>query len=235
MVSVIKKQYVIVMRKKNLLTTRKKIRPSSRKWLERHINDPLVQRAQKEGLRSRAAYKLIEINEKFRILKPHQTVVDLGAAPGGWSIVAAKQSIRHTADGQKKGQIIALDILPFSPIADVMQITEDFTSINAEIQLIEALNNQKADVIMSDIAPNMTGNTITDRMRTELLTEYVLDFAIKTLTINGSLVVKIFQGGYSKEFKTIVEKHFSFLRHFKPQASRNQSAEIYLIAKKFHN
>ena len=195
---------------------------SSQQWLKRQLNDPFVIRAKMEGFRSRAAYKLVEIQEKFKLLKSGMNIIDLGAAPGGWSQVAAPII-------GKKGTIVAIDLLPFEPIVGVIQAQMDFYDESAPEQITEMLGT-KADLVMSDMAANTTGHTATDDLRIMDLCERSFDFAISVLKPGGHFVAKILRGGTENELLAKVKQKFSVVKHFKPKSSRADSTEIYLIA-----
>ena len=196
---------------------------SSRRWLDRHFKDEYVKRAQKEGYRSRAVYKLLEIQDRDRIIAPGMKVVDLGAAPGGWSQAAGRLV-------GKRGKVVALDILPMEPIPDVTIIQGDFRAQGQLARLREALGGDKVDLVMSDLAPNVSG-TAADQPRMIYLCELTLDLARQEVKPGGALVVKIFQGegfdGYLKELRSA----FTRVVSRKPKSSRAHSRELYLVAK----
>jgi 23S rRNA (uridine2552-2'-O)-methyltransferase len=198
---------------------------SSQKWLERQLNDPYVARAKREGYRSRAAFKLIEIDEKYHILKAGQRIVDLGAAPGGWSQIAA------TKVGPK-GKVVGIDLLPIDPMAGVDFIELDFLDESAPGKLIELLGGP-ADVVMSDMAANTTGHKKTDHLRIIGLAEAAIYFAREILAPGGAFVAKVFQGGTEGQLLTDLKRDFSVVRHVKPAASRTDSAELYVLATGF--
>ncbi len=198
---------------------------SSRRWLERHLNDPYVASAQKEGYRSRAAYKLLELDERFQLLKPGMRILDLGAAPGGWSQVAAKRAGR-------KATIVALDILEFDPLDGVHILTMDFLADEAPEALRAALGG-KADLVLSDMAPSTTGHTGTDHIRIIALAEAAAQFALEVLAPGGAFVCKVFQGGTENDLLAAIKKSFAKVRHAKPPASRAESSETYLVAQGF--
>ena len=199
--------------------------PSSRAWLERQISDPYVARARREGYRSRAAYKLAEIDDRFHLLKPGARVVDLGAAPGGWSEVAAKR----VGAG---GRVVALDILDLKPIAGVEFIKLDFLDASAPERL-KTLLGGKADVVLSDMAANTTGHRQTDHLRIMALAEAAAYFAGEVLAPGGSFVCKVLQGGTEAALLAELKRDFSTVKHIKPPASRADSAELYLLARGF--
>ncbi|MCU7959790.1 MAG: 23S rRNA (uridine(2552)-2'-O)-methyltransferase RlmE [gamma proteobacterium symbiont of Bathyaustriella thionipta] len=199
---------------------------SSRRWLDRHFNDEYVKRAQRDGFRSRAIYKLMEIQQRDRLFKPGMRVVDLGAAPGSWSEYAAQQ----VGD---KGCVVALDILPMDSLADVTFIQEDFTQQAALEKLEHALQGQALDLVISDIAPNVTGQKAVDQPRSMYLVELALDFAAQTLKPNGAFVSKVFQGEGFDDFVRDLKSRFSRVVTRKPDASRAASREVYLVATGF--
>jgi len=198
---------------------------SSQKWLERQLNDPYVARAKREGYRSRAAFKLLEIDEKYKILKPGQRVVDLGAAPGGWSQIAA------TKVGAK-GRVVGIDLLPIDPLPGVDFIQLDFLDESAPGKLIEMLGGP-ADVVMSDMAANTTGHKKTDHLRIMGLAEAAIYFAREILAPGGAFLAKVFQGGTESQLLADLKRDFAVVRHVKPAASRADSAELYVLATGF--
>ncbi|MGD8907717.1 MAG: 23S rRNA (uridine(2552)-2'-O)-methyltransferase RlmE [Chromatiales bacterium] len=199
---------------------------SSRQWLDRHFKDAYVKQAQKAGYRSRAAFKLLEIQEKDRVIKAGMQVVDLGAAPGGWSQVA------RDLVGDK-GRVIALDILPMDPIAGVDIIQGDFRDEQPLVQLQSLLDGEPVDLVISDMAPNVTGMASVDQPRAMYLCELALDFARESLKPGGGFVIKVFQGaGFDEYFKSL-RQSFSRVVSRKPSSSRAKSREIYLVAMNF--
>ncbi|PCJ29566.1 MAG: 23S rRNA methyltransferase [Rickettsiales bacterium] len=208
--------------------TAKRRKPSSTRWLKRQLNDPYVAKAQLDGYRSRAAYKLIEINEKFNILKAGANVVDLGAAPGGWSQVAAK-IIRSDA-ASAKNKLIAIDLLPIGNIAGVISFEKDFFEDGAKEMITDALDGRLADIVLSDMASNTTGHSPTDHLRIMDLCENALVFALTILKPGGHFIAKIFRGGAEGDFLSMVKQNFKKVKHFKPDSSRKESSEFYLIA-----
>jgi 23S rRNA (uridine2552-2'-O)-methyltransferase len=198
-------------------------------WLQRQLNDPYVARAKAEGLRSRAAYKLIEINEKQKLLHKGMRVVDLGAAPGGWSQVAVP-IVGSTAE---KPLVVGIDYLDMDPIDGVILLKKDFTDDDAPQMLIDALGGHKADLVLSDMAAPTTGHRATDHLRIMHLVEIAADFAIQILAPGGAFVAKAFQGGTEHELLAMLKQHFTTTLHAKPPASRSESAETYLVAKGF--
>ncbi|NOX75541.1 MAG: 23S rRNA (uridine(2552)-2'-O)-methyltransferase RlmE [Gammaproteobacteria bacterium] len=203
---------------------------SSQDWLRRHFDDHYVKEAQKAGYRSRAVFKLLEIQEKDRILRPGLVVVDLGAAPGGWSQVAAPIVV---GKGDKGGEVIAMDILDIEPLKDVTFIQGDFTEQDVHEQLVATLNGRAVDLVMSDMAPNISGMKAVDQPRAMYLAELALDFVQSTLKPRGDFVSKLFQGegfdAYLKEVRGVFDK--VIVR--KPKASRPKSREVYLLARGF--
>jgi 23S rRNA (uridine2552-2'-O)-methyltransferase len=211
------------------LKTARKHRPSSQRWLERQLNDPYVAAAQREGRRSRAAFKLTELDEKHRLLKPGTRVVDLGAAPGGWSQVAAERV--QSVGG--KGTVIAIDISPMEPLPGVTVLHLDFLAEGAEDQLKELLPSGKADLVLSDMAAPTTGHTRTDHVRIMGLAEAAAAFAIDVLAPGGAFLAKVLQGGTERELLDLLKRSFTSVRHVKPPASRSDSAELYVLATGF--
>jgi len=199
--------------------------PSSRAWLERQISDPYVARAKREGFRSRAAYKLAEIDDKYRLLRPGAHVVDLGAAPGGWSEIAARRIGGH-------GRVIAIDILEMKPVAGVEFLQLDFLDETAPGRL-KAMLDGKADVVLSDMAANATGHRQTDHLRIMALAEAAAHFAREVLSEGGSFLCKVLQGGTEAALLAALKRDFASVKHVKPPASRSDSAELYLLARGF--
>ncbi len=199
---------------------------SSRRWLDEHFNDAYVKQAKKEGYRSRAAYKLLEINAKDKLIKPGMRVVDLGASPGGWSMVA-----RDLVG--LKGQVIALDILPMDPMAGVEFILGDFTEQTVLDQLLALLNNRVVDLVISDMAPNISGQKSVDQPKAMYLNELALDCAQQILAPNGAFLAKLFQGSGVDEFVLSMRKHFKQVKWRKPDSSRARSREIYVLGTGF--
>jgi 23S rRNA (uridine2552-2'-O)-methyltransferase len=203
----------------------KRRKPSSRAWLERQINDPYVARAKREGYRSRAAFKLAEIDDKFRLLKQGARVVDLGAAPGGWSEIAALR-----VGGA--GKVVALDILDMKPLAGVEFIHLDFLDA-AATERLKAMLGGEADIVLSDMAANATGHRQTDHLRIMALAEAAAQFAREVLAPGGSLLCKVLQGGTEAALLAGLKRDFASVKHIKPPASRTDSAELYLLARSF--
>jgi 23S rRNA (uridine2552-2'-O)-methyltransferase len=213
---------------KQRLKTARKRTLSSQKWLERQLNDPYVARARREGYRSRAAYKLIEIDEKYHLLKPGQRVVDLGAAPGGWSQVAA----RKVGSAEGRGRVVGIDLLPIDPLPGVDFVELDFLDEAAPKKLVERLGGA-ADVVMSDMAANTTGHKKTDHLRIVGLAEAAIQFARETLAPGGTFLAKVIQGGTESQLLADLKRDFATVRHVKPAASRSDSAELYVLATGF--
>ena len=196
---------------------------SSKSWLKEHFDDPYVQRAQREGYRSRACYKLLEIQEKDRLIKPGMILVDLGAAPGGWSQVAA-QLVGH------RGRVIASDILAMDSLADVEFVQGDFTEEAVFGQILAAINGQALDLVISDMAPNMSGMNAVDQPRSMYLVELALDMACQVLRPGGAFLSKVFQGEGFDVYHKALKQSFSRVVMRKPKASRARSREIYALA-----
>jgi 23S rRNA (uridine2552-2'-O)-methyltransferase len=201
---------------------------SSKQWLRRHVNDPYVQRSKREGYRSRSAYKLTEIDDRDKLLKPGMVVVDLGAAPGGWSQVVAKRVGRT-------GTIVAIDLLPMEPVPGVTVIEADFASSRGLAELERRLEGRKADIVLSDMAPNLTGIAVSDQARSMALAEIALDFALLHLQRHGALLVKIFQGAGYDDYLKRLRRAFEKVVVRKPDASRDESAEQFLLARRLKN
>jgi 23S rRNA (uridine2552-2'-O)-methyltransferase len=197
---------------------------TNKAWITEHVNDAYVQRARAEGWRSRAAFKLTEVDDKDKLLRPGMTVVDLGSAPGSWSQVAA----RRVAPG---GRLIALDLLPMDPLHGVHFIQGDFREDEVLQALADALEGRQVDLVLSDMAPNMSGIAVVDQARVMLLAELTLDFCAQHLKPGGDMLVKVFQGDGFMELRKALQEQFRTLQMRKPAASRNRSAEIYLLAR----
>ncbi|MEZ5691070.1 MAG: RlmE family RNA methyltransferase [Rickettsiales bacterium] len=214
------------------LTTRVKTargrKPSSTRWLQRQLNDPYVTKAKKEGYRSRAAYKLIELDDKFHFLKPTKTVLDLGAAPGGWTQVAADR-VKSTT---KKPLVIGVDILAMDEVAAATTIKLDFMADNAPKTITELIP-AGVDIVLSDMAPNTIGHKATDHIRIIAMVESAYYFAREILKKDGVFIAKVFQGGADKELLTQMRKDFTSVKHAKPKASRSDSSEMYVVAMGF--
>lgn len=197
---------------------------TSKAWMREHVNDPYVQKAKAEGYRSRAAYKLLELDKKDRLLAPGRLVVDLGAAPGSWSQVAvAKLGAR--------GRVVAVDILPMEPLPGVHFVQGDFREPEVLDALLLALGGRKADLVISDLAPNISGIAVSDQARAMHLAELALEFARQCLKPGGALLVKVFQGAGFTEFLRAMRKAFATVGSRKPEASRGRSSEMYLLGK----
>jgi 23S rRNA (uridine2552-2'-O)-methyltransferase len=201
---------------------------SSKLWLERQLNDPYVAQAKREGYRSRAAYKLIELDDKYRFLKVGMTVVDLGAAPGGWSQIAA----RRVGAANGKGKVVAIDLLKMPEIAGVSFAQLDFLEQDAPERLI-AMMGGRADVVMSDMAANTTGHRKTDQLRILGLVESAAAFACEVLNPGGTFLAKAFQSGADADLLAQLKRDFASVRHVKPAASRQDSSERYVLATGF--
>jgi len=196
---------------------------TSKQWMREHVNDPFVQLAQKEGYRSRAAYKLLEIDEKDHLLKQGMVVVDLGATPGGWSQIAAQKVGRG-------GKVIGLDLLPLDPLAGVDFIQGDFREDAVLKQLEDLLQGRPVGLVISDMAPNISGIVSADQARAMHLAELAMEFALEHLTPEGSFLVKVFQGAGFEEYLKQMRASFSRVVSRKPKASRDRSSEVYLLA-----
>jgi 23S rRNA (uridine2552-2'-O)-methyltransferase len=196
---------------------------SQQLWLRRQLNDPYVAAARAQGYRSRAAFKLIELDEKFHIIRPHANVVDLGAAPGGWTQVALQRGA---------ARVIGLDLLAIDEIPGATLLQGDFTDPDMPARLT-ALLNGPVDLVLSDMAPNTTGHTPTDHLRIMGLAELALDFATHVLAPGGAFVTKLFQGGSERQMLTTLKQKFATVRHAKPPASRKESSELYVVATGF--
>ena len=211
-----------------------KIKTKSKKvnkqWLQDHANDPYVKQAQRDGFRARAVYKLSEIDEQFKLLRPGQLVVDLGSTPGAWSqYIRRKFAGSGAAVGELKGRIVALDILEMEPIEGVHFIQGDFREDDVLAKLNEAIDGEAVDVVVSDMAPNLTGVTVTDTARVAYLVELAVDFALKHLKPEGALVTKVFHGSGYSELVELFRANFRVVKAVKPKASRDKSAETFLV------
>lgn len=207
---------------------------SNKNWLHDHINDPYVKLAQKEGYRARAAYKLKEIDEEEKLIRPGQIIVDLGATPGSWC-----QYVRNKLAGKEgggiHGKIIALDILPMEPVADVHFIQGDFTTEEVLSQLETALQGERVDLVLSDMAPNLSGIAVSDAARVEYLIELAIDFARHHLKPQGALLVKCFNGRGYDGLVHMFRDNFKTVQSKKPKASRDKSSEVFLLGKILKN
>lgn len=213
---------------KQRVKTARKRTVSQTRWLERQLNDPYVARAKREGYKSRAAFKLLEMDEKFKLFRPGQRVVDLGAAPGGWSQVAAAR----VGSKEGKGRVIGIDLLDIDPLPGVEFTVMDFLDEDAPDRLKAMLGGQ-ADVVMSDMAANATGHKKTDHLKIVALAELAIDFARQVLAPGGAFVAKVLQGGTEGTLLADLKRDFSVVRHVKPAASRADSAELYVLATGF--
>ena len=206
---------------------------SSKLWLERQLNDPYVARARREGFRGRAAFKLIEIDDKHRLLRKGARVIDLGAAPGGWSQVAAKRvGVAEGKGGETGGKIVAIDVLAMPPIPGVAFLQLDFLDPRAPDQLKQMLGGP-ADVVLSDMAANATGHSRTDHLKIMALAEAAAEFAGEVLSPGGAFLCKVLQGGTEASLLATLKRDFTAVKHLKPAASRTDSAELYLLATGF--
>jgi 23S rRNA (uridine2552-2'-O)-methyltransferase len=203
--------------------TAKKRSPASAEWLRRQLNDPYVVAAKQQGWRSRAAFKLLELDDRFHVIARGARVVDLGAAPGGWSQVA----LRHGA-----GSVVGVDLLPMDPIPGATLLVGDFNDPAMPERLVAALGG-KADVVLSDMAPNTTGHAATDHLRIMALAELAAAFAREVLAPGGAFVAKVFQGGSERAMLEALKRDFASVRHAKPPASRKESSELYVVAMGF--
>lgn len=195
---------------------------TSKQWMQEHVSDPYVQRAQKEGYRSRAAYKLLEIDARDHLLKPGTVVADLGAAPGGWSQVAAAKGCK----------VIALDLLPMHPLSGVEFIQGDFREKNVLEQMEERLGGRRVELLLSDMSPNISGISVSDQARAMALAELALDFSLQHLKPEGAFLIKLFQGAGFEGYVKLVRDHFARAVTRKPKASRDRSSEVYLLGLK---
>lgn len=201
--------------------TAKGRKTSSTRWLQRQLNDPYVTQAKKDGYRSRAAYKLLELDDKYHFLKPGMSIIDLGAAPGGWTQVAVSRALRS--------KIVAIDLLEMPPIAGSIVLQADFMD-DATPELLRQTLGGDADLVLSDMAPNTTGHSSTDHIRIIAIVEAAAYFALEVLKPGGTFVAKVRQGGAEADLLALLKKHFTTVRHAKPKASRQDSAETYLVA-----
>lgn len=207
----------------------KKRTVSSARWLQRQLNDPFVKQAQQDGYRARSAYKIIEIDDKIKVMKPGATVIDLGSAPGSWTQIAVERVKSLTG----KGKVIATDILEMNPLPGSEFIQMDFTDDDAPDRIITMLEGKKADVVLSDMAANTTGQKAIDHIRTVYLVELAWDFARQVLAQNGAFIAKVFQGGTEKTLLDQLKKNFNSVKHIKPKASRKESPELYVVCTGF--
>lgn len=212
------------------MNTKTKSKKVNKNWMHAHINDPYVQAAQKDGYRARAAYKLKEIDETFKLIRPGQIVVDLGCAPGAWSqYLRRRLSPTGAAAGELNGTIISLDLLPMEPIEGVHYIQGDFRDESVLTQLEDVVQGRPVDVVVSDMAPNLSGHSTTDGARVAHLIELAVDFATRHLRPEGALVTKVFHGPGYDELVKLFREHFKVVKPLKPKSSRDKSAETFLI------
>ena len=212
------------------LRTAGRRRPSSIRWLERQINDPYVAEAQRQGYRSRAAFKLQQLDDRFHLLGPGKRVIDLGAAPGGWTQVAVERCL--PAGGGKQGRVVGIDLTPMQPIPGAELLEGDFLAPEAPTRLKDALGGP-ADVVLSDMAAPATGHARTDHLKIMALAEAAHAFAVEVLKPGGAFIAKVLQGGATQELLKALKRDFAEVRHVKPMASRADSAEIYVVALRF--
>jgi 23S rRNA (uridine2552-2'-O)-methyltransferase len=203
--------------------TSKSRSPASARWLSRQLNDPYVTAAKQQGWRSRAAFKLLELDDRFRLFRRGARVLDLGAAPGGWTQVAVRRGA---------ASVLAVDLLPIDPIQGATMLQADFADPDMPARLIAELGGP-ADVVLSDMAPNTTGHAATDHIRIIALAEMAVDFAVQVLTPGGAFVAKVFQGGSEKTILDRLKRSFAQVKHAKPPASRKDSSELYVVAMGF--
>ena len=211
------------------LRTAKGRKTASTRWLQRQLNDPYVEEAKRRGFRSRSAFKLIEIDDKYRFLKPGMRVVDLGAAPGGWSQIAAERV--GAAEG--RGQVVAVDLVDIEPVPGVELLNLDVSEDVALERIKAALKSGRADIVLSDMAPASTGHRSTDHIRVVALVEAALDLAEELLAPGGTFLAKVFQGGAGQELVARLKRSFAKVQHVKPKSSRPESPEIYVLATGF--
>jgi 23S rRNA (uridine2552-2'-O)-methyltransferase len=209
---------------KNVILSNMKRNKTSKAWIREHLTDPYVRRANAEGYRTRAAYKLMEIDERDRLLRPGTIVVDLGAAPGSWC-----QVLTERCTG---GRVFALDLLPMEPVAEVDFLQGDFSDEAVLAEFERRLKGQRVGLVLSDMAPNISGVAALDQARSITLCELALDFAVKCLHSDGKFLVKVFQGEGFMEFRKAMERCFQTVRARKPRASRDRSAEVYLLGER---
>jgi 23S rRNA (uridine2552-2'-O)-methyltransferase len=211
------------------LRTAKGRKTASTRWLQRQLNDPYVEEAKRRGYRSRAAFKLIEIDDKYRLLKPGMTVVDLGAAPGGWSQIAAER----VGSAEGRGQVLAVDLVAIEPLPGVEALALDVSASDPPAAIRAQLKGGRADVVLSDMASPATGHRATDHLRVIALVEAALDLAEDVLKPGGTFLAKVFQGGAGGELVARLKRSFAKVQHVKPKASRPESPEVYVLATGF--
>jgi 23S rRNA (uridine2552-2'-O)-methyltransferase len=211
------------------LRTAKGRKTASTRWLQRQLNDPYVEEAKRRGYRSRAAFKLIEIDDKYRLLKPGMTVVDLGAAPGGWSQIAAER----VGSAEGRGQVLAVDLAAIEPLPGVEGLGLDVSASDAPVAIRARLRGGRADAVLSDMASPATGHRATDHLRVIALVEAALDLAEEVLKPGGTFLAKVFQGGAGGELVARLKRSFAKVQHVKPKASRPESPEVYVLATGF--
>ena len=208
------------------LRTAKGRKVGSTRWLQRQLNDPYVEEAKRRGYRSRAAFKLTEIDDRYHFLKPGMIVLDLGAAPGGWSQIAAER----VGSDEGKGQVLAIDLTEIEPLPGVEVLAQDVSAENAPATIRAVLKGDRADVVLSDMASPATGHRATDHIRVVALVEAALDLAEDVLKPGGTFLAKVFQGGAGGELVTRLKRSFAKVHHVKPKASRKESPEVYVLA-----
>ena len=218
-----RKQNANRLRQKTKLKAKKGRTLSSTKWLQRQLNDVLVRQAQQDGYRSRAAYKLLEMDDRFGLLGQAKVILDLGAAPGSWLQVASQRA-------PKNAILVGLDLVPIVPLKDVAFLQMDFLDEATPKRILDKTHQKKCDLILSDLAPSLMGHSATDHLRAMALSEAVGDFAIKHLAQEGALCVKCFQGAEDRDFELVLREHFHQVKRVKPKASRKASPEFYFIA-----
>ena len=211
--------------------TAKRRKTSSTRWLQRQLNDPYVAEARRHGYRSRSAWKLIQLDDRVHFLAPGRIVVDLGAVPGGWTQVAVERVVTRgpAPGGEKRGRVIAVDVIEMEPVDGAEILTLDLLDADA-MEKLEAVTGDKADVVLSDMAASSTGHRGTDHLRSMALCEAASDFACRVLADGGTLVIKVLQGGAESEILARLKQDFARVRHIKPPASRDESSETYLVA-----
>jgi 23S rRNA (uridine2552-2'-O)-methyltransferase len=201
----------------------------SKKWLNEHLHDPYVKQAQKDNYRSRAAYKLQEIDQDHRLVRPGQLIVELGSAPGAWSQYLVRR-MGSDAAGALRGQVVALDLLPMEPVDGVQFLQGDFREPEVLQQVEALLAGRRVDLVLSDMAPNLSGIASADAARIEHLADLALEFAVNWLGDDGALLIKTFHSGYFSQIVTRYKQHFKVVKAIKPKASRERSAEVFVLA-----